>query len=473
MNSTSKFSTSENKKAKFVRGLLLWAFISIGYLAFVANWGFAAGLNGGGHGDTGILGYFDIIPDANFTLINQATNWGITIGRGIGSILVAFLLAKLAHKYSTIVALSLTLFGIPAQYLPGNGVGYAFFIILRTIMAIGGTMLIILTQPVVANFFNKKQKSFVSQFGVWFYPLGTIIAIVPFVFAANVALIRDNWQIVLTVLSALNVVPLIVMVIFGTKFDVKKQEQSTEPKVNNWAILGKYLKTKSTYVWILLYGGFLVAVVFPTSFSIDLFTKISGVSASTQLFGMSVSKIIRIWFIIFLAAVFVGPITVGLWSKYNLKRRWFITAALLTGIVFYILSMLTFVFGIAKGNLAALIFFFIFAFITGLSLWGIQGVTLNLPHEYKDNNPKTIGWMFALIWGFGYIFFTIGVIIMAIINIIGVKQGLSAFNIAIIKFVVLVLLSSISVVGALMIKEPSPDAKTFPYFCFKRQSKSK
>ncbi|QBF34805.1 MFS transporter [Mycoplasmopsis phocirhinis] len=468
MKGTSKLSTPEASKAGFGRGLLLWIFISIGYLAFVANWGFAAGLNGNGIGDAGILGYFGIVKDANFTLINQATNWGITIGRGIGSILVAFLLAKLAHKYSTILALSLTLLGIPAQYLPANGVGYAFFIVLRTFMAIGGTMLIILTQPVVANFFNKKQKSFVSQFGVWFYPLGTIIAIIPFVLVSNTEAIRENWQIVLTTLAALNVLPLIIMVAFGTRFDVKKDVQNPQPKTNNWAILGKYLKTKSTYVWILLYGGFLVAVVFPTAFSIDLFPKIAGITANTQLFGLETSKIIRIWFIIFLAAVFVGPITIGLWSKYNLKRRWFVTAALLTGIVFYILSMVTFVYGIAKSNLAALVFFFIFAFITGLSLWGIQGVMLNLPHEYKDNNPKTIGWMFALIWGFGYIFFTIGVIIISIVNIIGENLHLGDYKIATIKFVVLVLLSLISIVGSMMIKEPSPDAKTFPSFKFKK-----
>ncbi|QJR44455.1 MFS transporter [Mycoplasma miroungirhinis] len=466
-----KFS-AKSENTKFLHGLLLWAFISIGYLAFIANWGFAVGLNGtgikNGVTDSGVLGHFEIVNNSSFQLISQATNWGITIGRGIGSILVAFLLVKFFHKYATIIALGLTLFGIPAQYFPVGQTGYWFFIVFRTIMAIGGTMLIILTQPVVANFFNKKQKSVVSQFGVWFYPLGTIISIIPFVFVANTAAIRENWQIVYTVLAALNALPLLVMVIFGSKFDVKTKEQrAQEPKVNNFGILKGYLKTKSTYVWILLYGGFLIAVVFPTILSTNLFPTLAGIDRNALLFGdlnngFDATKIIRIWFIIFLAAVFVGPISVGLWSKYNLKRRWFITVALATGVISYLLSMIIFVYGVAKSNGVALAFFFVFAFLSGLSLWGIQGVTLNLPHEYKDNNPKTIGWMFALIWGFGYIFFTIGLIIIGLVKIIGDSAGASALTIAIIQFVLTILFSAISVVGALMIKEPSSDSETFP-----------
>ncbi|KAF7378534.1 hypothetical protein HZH68_017181 [Vespula germanica] len=88
------------------------------------------------------------------------------LGRGIGSVLVALLLAKFAHKYTTIIAIAMTLVGIPAAFMPAAGYGYALFLVLRTIMAIGGTTLIILTQPVVANFFGPKQKSVVSQFGI-------------------------------------------------------------------------------------------------------------------------------------------------------------------------------------------------------------------------------------------------------------------------------------------------------------------
>ncbi len=63
----------------------------------------------------------------------------------------------------------------------------------------------------------------------------------------------------------------------------------------------------------------------------------------------------------------------------------------------------------------ALVFLYIFGFLTGLCTWGIQGVMLNLPHEYADRDPKTIGWMFSLIWGFGYIFYTIIFIIISVV----------------------------------------------------------
>lgn len=441
-----------NPKNKVAYGFLLWSFISMGYLLFVANWGFVVGLAGNGidasgAADAGFLSYFKIVKNAAFDLTNNAANWAITLGRGIGSVAVALLLAKFAHKYSTIIAISLTLIGIPAQFMPAAPYGYVLFLILRTFMAIGGTMLVILTQPVVSAFFGKKQKSIVSQFGIWFYPLGTIISILPFVFAGKSSVVRENWQLIFTILAALNVIPLIIIIIFGSHFD--KTTTENQPKQEGFKILGKYLKSKATYAWVLLYGAWLCAVVFPTSVSFNIFHDLAGITRNTF------NHEIRIWSVCFLAAVFIAPITIGLWSKTNFKRRWFIGLILFIGIMLYALSAVTFIYGVAKNNKFVSALFYIFGFLSGLCLWGIQGVMLNMPHEYKNSDPKTIGWMFSLIWGMGYIFFTVILIGISIIPIAGAKLGGNNYIYSTITFIVLIVVSLSAILGAFLLKEPS------------------
>ncbi|MDQ0567710.1 hexose phosphate transporter [Mycoplasma yeatsii] len=451
-----------SQKNKVLYGFILWSFISFAYMLFIANWGFSLTLAGDGVKNNvvnaGFLGYFGIQKDANFQLISQIANWSITLGRGIGSVLVALLLAKFAHKYTTIIAIAMTLVGIPAAFMPATGYGYALFLVLRTIMAIGGTTLIILTQPVVANFFGPKQKSVVSQFGIWFYPLGTIISIVPVLVVTNSDAVREQWKLIVTLLAALNIIPLLLFIFIGTQFDVKENEPRV--KVNGWSILGSYVKKKQTYAWVLLYGGWLCIAVFLTTLTVPIF---NGLSKAEGIFD----KYIFGWQVAFLSAVFVGPISLGLWSRKQAKRRWFIATAIASAIVLFTLSTLTFVFGVAKhadnksmfGFSAAM--FIILGFLTGLCIWGIQGVMLNLPHEYKESDPKTIGWMFSLIWGFGYVFFTLVLILISGISLIPALQK-NQLTLTAIQFVLIILSTAIAFIGILMLKEPHPEYPMFP-----------
>ncbi|CBV67109.1 hexose phosphate transporter [Mycoplasma leachii] len=451
-----------SQKNKVLYGFILWSFISFAYMLFIANWGFSVTLAGSGVSNgtvhPGFLGYFGIENNRSFQVLNQISNWSITLGRAIGSVLIALLLAKFAHKYTTIIALGMTLAGIPAAFMPATRSGYALFLILRTIMAIGGTTLVILTQPVVANFFGAKQKSIVSQFGIWFYPLGTIVSILPAFLVSMPDSVRNQWQLIITLLAALNIIPLILFILIGTKFDIKKDEPKV--KVNGWKILGSYIKKKQTYAWVLLYGGWLCIAVFLTSLTIPIFNGLSGASGSFN-------KFIQGWQIAFLAAVFVGPISLGLWSRKQAKRRWFIACAITMGIVLFVLSTLTFVFGVAKYGKSqnnsmfvfSAIMFIILGFLTGLCVWGIQGVMLNMPHEYKEADPKTIGWMFSLIWGFGYMFFTVVLIIISGVTLL---QGLDKVLVSSIQLVIIIVATLISLIGILMLKEPHPEYPMFP-----------
>ncbi|WFQ96360.1 MFS transporter [Mycoplasma feriruminatoris] len=472
MKSVEKWSQNH----RMLYGSILWAFIGFGYLLFIANWAFAIGLAGGGikggEATPGFLGYFQIENNASFQLTNTAANWAITFGRGIGSVVVAFLLVKFAHKKATLIACVMTLFGLPAAFMPAANYGYVLFLILRTVMAIGGTMLTILFQPVAANFFTKKAKPIYSQIAIAFFPLGSIISLVPFVIAgdsASVEALQNNWKTVFIVMSLLYLIPLFAVLFLGTNFDVKKD--SNEPKVNGFKILKGYLKTKATYAWLLVFGGWLVVAVFPISVSLALFPWISGLEGNT------LANEIRIWQILFLFAGTVGPVIVGLWSRFNLKRRWYIVVLISLGILLFVLSIIVYKFGLATnynkdskslmGNYKGwLALFYVLGFLSGFCTWGIEAVILNLPHEYKEADHKTIGWMFSLIWGFGYMFFTLSLIIVTSVPLIG---SITKPTQAIIQLVLIVIFGLMSFVGILMLKEPRDDAKTFPDFKAKKQ----
>lgn len=451
---------SKNVKVQsltFSKGVILWALLAFAYLIFVMNWGFAsAGLNGKA-GGAGLLGhFFPNASDAPSSVVNQAVNWGITIGRAIGSILVGWLIVKVSHKYAVIISLVFMLFGIAAPYSPS----YAGFIILRTILAIGGTMQIVLLQPVVARYMNQRQKALFSKLSPFFYPIGTIITLLPFVAGdkLQVVSIQQQWQTVFLVISLLTLIPLIGYIILGAKFDLYPDaiaaRQTAEP-----LSLSKFLKQKDTWVWSLLYGSWLIAVVFPFIFSKSLFHRFIGDATN------SFTTQINVFLIVFLAGMFVGPFTVGLISQYQLKRRAFIAGVIGFGVLMYILATITFIYGVRTegpgkyGGYSAL--FLILGLVMGTCLWGIQGVLLNLPHEYKGANPRKVGYQFGLIWGLGYAFFTIANIITGLVSepdkVFKIQTDASASQIFAVEAYVLVIIFSLLAVGAIfLLKEPNP-----------------
>lgn len=89
--------------------------------------------------------------------------------------------------------------------------------------------------------------------------------------------------------------------------------------------------------------------------------------------------------------VFVGFILIGLWLRFNLKRRWFVGVIIIFVVIFFILFIVVFVYGVVGGNgenvvivvlldgkvlvgskyYVLLVFLYIFGFLIGLCIWGI------------------------------------------------------------------------------------------------------
>lgn len=62
--------------------------------------------------------------------------------------------------------------------------------------------------------------------------------------------------------------------------------------------------------------------------------------------------------------------------------------------------------------------YLIFGFLSGTCMLGIQGPLLNNPFDFKNASPRRVGIFFSIIWGLGFMVFTvINIILAAIVDV--------------------------------------------------------
>ncbi|AAT27529.1 hexose phosphate transporter [[Mycoplasma] mobile] len=455
MNIFNFFKSKKNEKFKsknltFKQGLLMWSILIIGYIVFIINWLMLGNLAGQGAIDSngnpiGWTAYFfGGIPE-NINLITQAVNYTITFMRGVGSLVVGYLIVKLTHKWAVVISLALLLMAIPAILMPSNVGGFAGFIIFRMLLAIGGTTLIIYTQPIVAKSVPQKRKGIFTIFSTFGFSLATIIVAAPFL-SLRIQL-QTNWQFVSGITAATAFIPLVIYIIFGKNFDITSQVKLDQYDSTLYPTTGKeIIKEKQTWVWVLIYGAGLVLAVIPIT---DLFRQALVNLAPANLTNQANSAF-SIFTIVYVSGVFLSPFTIGLWNSTNAKRKPFAIFIVSMIILAFILMFL----GWRFGSVAT---FYVFGFISGWLVWSLQSITLQNPHERKGNTPKRIGIIFSFSWGFGYFFFTIINIILA--AIVPENASLELW----IGFVILFLIfSSLLGVGFLFAEETKPQGKIIP-----------
>lgn len=436
-------------KLSFKQGALMWGILIAGYILFVVNWLLLGRLAGSGGENPGWTQYF-FGSDTPATVLTQAINYTITFMRGIGSLIVGWLIVKLTHKWAVVVSMILVLMAIPAILMPGSVGGFAGFIIFRMLLAIGGTTLIIYIQPVMAKSMNTKQKGIFSVISPFGFNLATVIAVAPFL-TLGVSL-QENWQIVAGIAAGVAFVPLILYLIFGKNFDTNTQAQDNglekEEKLPSSSL--KILKEKQTWVWVVVYGAWLVIAVIPIT---GLFKGALSALAISSNLGLSAADIAfahNIFTILFVLGVFLSPFTIGRWNITTARRKPFI-------IFIGIMILFAFAFLILGWSFGSIATFYVFGFIAGWLTWSIQGVILNNPHERKGNTPKRIGTLFGFIWGFGYFFYTISNIILAAIVPDSTNLSLQIGFLA-----VFFIISSLFAIGFIFVKETKPDGKIIP-----------
>lgn len=441
---------SSQKEISQSRLVLMWALILIGYFLFVVQWYSIGNFSGGYNQNIGNV--------TGNPALSSMPNWTITFMRGIGSILAGLLIAKIGHKYAVVTVLSLMVLSFPflivigikwpeGEYigkLPDGSGGYhplafGLFLFFRLFLAIGGTTLITYTNSVIAKMPNEKKPTFmtINQFG---FNGGAFFANIFFCFGLS-SVINGNIAIWLTILAlfvALIALMLVVYIFLGKEVVPVKKTSSTF-EANDVS----YLKVfKESYTWKMstIFIVWLVAVVFINSSTMRTFIEQSPANLETLIrwnaehgkfatnlagttLGTATSVVVGsgynwVWptFIcMFVSGFFVGLIFISPFSKTIFKRKMFINLMFILGYVFALASLMVGYFG-GYGNTVSLAFFFILIFISGMFLWAVQPVLLSLYQQAPQSSPKYAGIIAGLIWGIGYVGYTVSELSLSLIS---------------------------------------------------------
>lgn len=420
---------TQDKPISNAKLVVMWGIILLGYFLFVVQWysigNFAPGYNSN-------------IGTTSDVALNSMPNWTITLMRGVGSILAGWLLAKVGHKWAVTIVLTLMVLAFPYLIVVGikwpgtpnlNGTAFGLFLFFRLFLAIGGTTLITYTNSVIAKMPVEKRPTFMSlnQIG---YNGGAFFANIFFVFGLG-SVINSKPEIWLTILSVfvgLIAILLVVYVIMGVEVVPRQKKNSgVVPETT----FGQVFKDGYTWKMSSIFIIWLVIVVFINSGSMRSFvenspmniyylvewnlangktaTSMAGATLSTStsvVVGSGFNWIWPTYICLFVGSFLIGFFVISPFNKTIYKRKTFINFSFAIAAVFCLISLLCGYLG-GYGNKAALSFFFIFIFLSGIFSWGVQPVLLALYQQHRKSNPTYAGIIAGIIWGVGYVGYTI------------------------------------------------------------------
>lgn len=449
---------SDKSEIGYKKLVLMWGLILLGYFLFIVQWYSIGNFSGG---------YSKIIGSISNPALNAMPNWTITLMRGIGSVLAGWLMVKIGHKYSVITVLGLMVASFPfiifatvgpigdpvsdgsgGSYYPVN---FGMFLFWRLPLAVGGTTLITYTNSVIAKMPVAERPKYlrINQFG---FNGGALFANIFFCFGISKVINNgDAWIYILSAFVVLIAIILILFFVFAREV-VPAQKRSLNMSSNsitdaNEVTFGKVIKESYTWKMSTIFIVWLVAVVFinsgsmrnvieqsPANFkalvewnyinkeSLNVageykwMTTMAGSTLSTPTSVVVGSGYEWVWptFIcMFVGGFFVGVFVIAPFNKTIYKRKFFINLMFILGYVFALASLLTGYFG-GYGNKAALAFFFILIFISGFFLWSVQPVLLTLYQQCPQASPKYAGIIAGLIWGIGYVGYTVVELLLSV-----------------------------------------------------------
>ena len=460
--------STTNQVAGHKRLVLLWGILVLGYFLFVVQWYSITNFQGdpnkvatsnaeqvassvdaeGGTG-WGAAFFLGNVP----SIESSATNWMITFGRAIGSILAGYLVAKIGHKYAVVTVLGLMVVAFPFIIVAQNSgwnslsiaggapvtpwtatggdpktdatavAGFSLFVLFRTFLAIGGTTLITYTNAIIGRMEQAKRPKFMTlnQFG---FNGGAAFASIFFVIppVAGFAHQQIVWTGILSFFIVLSLILMLTYLFIGTEMvpPKRKQELVVAPNATSF---GNVVKQKDTWRLIIVYGIWLISAVFststtlrswvlPTNFSID---NVTGQALYRQhLSGMETTNLWNMFTFMFLIGFFAAMLCVTRFGKTIFERRTIMHVMIGFGYVSLLIAYLCGKYSYAQP--VPIAFMMVFGFISGFFLWGIQAVFLTIPQQMDKSTPEYVGILAGLVWGFGYLFYTFGDMILNLIN---------------------------------------------------------
>lgn len=365
-------STVDKKKGYFMMAVL-W----LAYVTFAMNW-----VGGSSLTPQITRTFFDGPVDP---VITELVNYSITTARVFANILAAVFLMKLGPKKAAGIAIGLLMMSIVAIYLPN----YWAYTVARMFMAIGGSMVIVYMNPVVARYVtNPKVKLRINAANTVSYNVGAFIVAVLFTLFASQ--LTANWRLTLTFFASLTVVFFIAWLLKAEDFEVNEQSDN-ENQVYTYR---DALKDSFLWRYGLAFASFLTLYVLSlVSFKaiFDEYTMLNGSITNLLISGFGI------------LGTFAG-INIG---NKGINRK---PTLIITGIVMVGTFALTLVFANTNSFLA-----YMFVAISGFAMFIQYPIFLNLPHELKGMTPQRLTIMFGLFWALAYAGQTIATIVWSFI----------------------------------------------------------
>jgi len=358
------------------KGYFMMAVLWLSYVTFAMNWVAGSSLTPQ-ITETFFGGPVDPI-------ISQLVNYSITTARVFANILAAIVLMKLGPRKAAGTAIGLLMMGLVAIYLPN----YWAYTVARMVMAVGGSMVIVYMNPIVAHYVkNSKTKLRINAANTVAYNAGAFIVAVLFtVFAKQMV---ANWRVTLTFFASLTILFFIGWLWKAENFETKETGEKTESYGYKDAL-------KDGFLWRygLAFASFLTLYVLSlVSFKaiFDQYTLLNGSVTNLLISGFGI------------LGTFAG-ISIG---NKGVPRK---PTLLFSGIV----MVGTFALAIVFANKIPLLSYTLIS-ISGFAMYIQYPIFLNLPHELKGMTPQRLTIMFGLFWAIAYAGQTIATIIWSFI----------------------------------------------------------
>lgn len=358
------------------KGYFMMAVLWLAYVTFAMNW--VAGSS--------------LTPQITKTffggpvnpVISQLVNYSITTARVFANILAAIVLMKLGPRKAAGTAIGLLMMGLVAIYLPN----YWAYTVARMVMAIGGSMVIVYMNPVVAHYVtNSKIKLRINAANTVSYNVGAFIVAVLFTLFANHLV--QNWRITLTFFASLTTLFFIAWLWKAENFAMEDSSKQEEAYGYKDAIRDGFL-----WRYGMAFASFLTLYVLSlVSFKaiFEQYTLLNGSVTNLLISGFGI------------LGTFAG---IGIGNK-GVPRK---PILVLSGMV----MVGTFALALVFANLIPLLSYLLLA-ISGFAMYVQYPVFLNLPHELKGMTPQKLTIMFGLFWALAYAGQTIATIVWSYI----------------------------------------------------------
>lgn len=378
----------------------MWFLLLLAHTIFIINWITVLRLEGSASSQSGwVYTFFGANQKGANDIITQAVSYTVSAVRGLISLIIGWIIVKISHKYAVIIAMILLSLALPAIFMPD----FYLFIATRLLMALGGSMMIILMQPVISRFFNLSHKRILSLISVQGFVVGSLVSFAFFLDENFRIILLKNWKILAGVIGGLTFIPLIFYLILGRNFNlnIKSVHHKTQ-LIKATTYLG-IAQEPQTLIWSLWHGCWLVIGVLTATFVPSIFIKINP-NLNNGFFKFGWRDLFG--FIYFLGGLF--GFVLSWFTKTKIRRRPLL-------ILLAVIKLILFIIVIISVSLTIFWLLFTSAFVLAFIIFGSHGIYLAVPHEYDGNNPRRLSIFFGYIWGFGYLIFTIVNILTAIL----------------------------------------------------------